>query len=102
MAQVLPLVFAVVIVGIVLTMIHDLIRRPTIRRLAARNVVRRRGEAVLVVAGSLLGTAIIIASLIVGDTLGASIRDFARTELGPIDEIARVQGLAQLDAVEQA
>jgi putative ABC transport system permease protein len=102
MAQVLPLLFGIVILGIVFTMLHDLIRRPTIRKLAARNVVRRRGEAVLVVAGSLLGTALITASLIVGDTLGASIRDFARTEFGPIDEIARVQGLTDLDALEQA
>jgi putative ABC transport system permease protein len=94
MAQALPALFALVVVAIVLTMVHDLIRRPTIRRLAGRNVVRRRGEAILVVAGSLLGTAIILASMIVGDTLGASIRDFGRTELGPIDEVARVQGLA--------
>ncbi|MDQ3979109.1 MAG: FtsX-like permease family protein, partial [Actinomycetota bacterium] len=73
--------------------VHDLIRRPTIRRLALRNVARRKGEAVLVVAGSLLGTAIITASFIVGDTLRASIRDAARTELGPIDEVVRTTGL---------
>ncbi|MCA1692394.1 MAG: FtsX-like permease family protein [Actinobacteria bacterium] len=73
--------------------VHDLIRRPTIRRLALRNVSRRKGEAALVVAGSLLGTAIITASFIVGDTLRASVRDGARTELGPIDEVVRVTGL---------
>jgi putative ABC transport system permease protein len=99
MAQVLPLLFALVIVAIVVTMLHDVVRRPTIRRLAARNVVRRRGEAVLVVAGALLGTAIITASMIVGDTLGASFRDFGRTEFGPIDEVVRVQGLGKHDAV---
>lgn len=102
MAQLLPALFALIVLGIVLTMLHDVIRRPTIRRIAARNVVRRKGEAVLVVAGSLLGTAIITASMIVGDTLGASIRDFGRTELGPVDMIVRLQGLGQLDGVEQA
>ena len=102
MAAVLPLIIGLVVVAIVVVMVHDLIRRPTIRRLAARNVARRRGEAVLVVAGSLLGTALILASMIVGDTLGASIRDFGRTELGPIDMIVRVNGLAGLPAIEQA
>lgn len=93
---------AVLAVPIVILILHDLVRRPTIRRIALRNVVRRKGEAVLVVLGSLLGTAIITASFIVGDTLGASIRDFARTELGPIDIEARVAGLEQFPALTQA
>ena len=81
------------IVGLVLLITVDLIFRPTIRRLALRNLTRRRGEAVLVILGSLLGTAIITSSFIVGDTLGASMRDIARTNLGPIDEVVRVVGL---------
>lgn len=80
----------------------DLIRRPTLRRLAVRNASRRKGEAVLVMVGSLLGTAIITASFIVGDTLGASIRDEARTGLGPIDVSARVRGLGEHDDVQRA
>ena len=79
---------------IVVLIVHDLLRRPTIRRLALRNVSRRRGEAALVIAGSLLGTAIVTASFIVGDTLRASIRDAARTELGPVDEVVQTTGLA--------
>ena len=51
---------------------------------------------VLVVLGSLLGTAIITASFIMGGTVGASIRDFARTQLGPADETIRVTDLAKL------
>ena len=102
MAQLLPALLGLVVVAIVVLMLHDLVRRPTIRRLAARNVSRRRGEALLVVVGSLLGTAIITASMIVGDTLGASIRDFGRTELGPIDMVVRVNGLSRLPEVEAA
>ena len=64
--------------------------------------MRRKGEAVLVVIGSMLGTAIITASFIVGDTLGASIRDFARTELGPIDIETRIVGLDRYAALQQA
>ena len=86
-------VLAALALPVAVLILHDFVRRPTIRRLALRNVARRKGEAALVVAGSLLGTAIITASFIVGDTLRASIRDAARTELGPIDEVVHVTGL---------
>lgn len=87
---------------IVLLIVHDLLRRPTIRRLALRNVARRKGEAALVIVGSLLATAIITASFIVGDTLRSSIRDAARTQLGPIDEVVRVTGLSPLPSADAA
>ncbi len=56
------------------------------RRLALRNARRRPAESALVVAGSLLGAALITGSLIVGDTLDSSIRVSAATQLGPVDE----------------
>ena len=58
------------------------VRRPFLRRLALRQIARRRGEAALVVVGSVLGTAIIIGSLIVGDTLNFSVRQTAYKNLG--------------------
>ena len=67
--------------------------------MALRNIVRRKIEALLVVVGSLLGTAIITAAFVVGDTFDASIRDFGRTDLGPIDETVDVSDVGQLDAV---
>jgi putative ABC transport system permease protein len=79
----------------------DLLRRPTFRNLALRNVSRRKGEAALVVLGSLLGTAIITASFVVGDTIDASIRDGARTRLGPIDEAVRLEDRLGLDELER-
>ena len=65
----------------------------TLRRLAVRNVARRPVEALLVVVGSLLGTAIITGSLVVGDTIDRSIRAGAYDQLGPIDETVSVNGL---------
>lgn len=64
-----------------------MLRRPVLRRLAVRDTTRRAGETVLVIAGSLLGTAIITGSFIVGDTLDSSIRVTASTQLGPVDEV---------------
>jgi len=63
------------------------LRGPLVRRLALRQLDRRRGEAALVVTGSVLGTAIIIGSFIVGDTLNFSVKRNAYDHLGVIDEV---------------
>jgi putative ABC transport system permease protein len=63
------------------------LREPLARRLALRQINRRRGEAALVVAGSVLGTAIIVGSLIVGDTLDFSVKQNAYRYLGVVDEV---------------
>ena len=59
---------------------------PVLRRLAFRQIARRRTEAVLIISGSVLGTALIVSSLAVGDSLDTSIRHVAVRALGPIDE----------------
>ena len=98
----ITIILAALAAPIVLVTLHDLVRRPQIRRLALRNVARRKGEAALVIAGSLLGTAIVTGSFVVGDTLRATVREAARTELGPIDEIVRVTGLPVLPSAKAA
>lgn len=65
------------------------LRRRALARIAVRSAARRKGETVLVVLGSLLGTAIITGSFLVGDTLGASLRATAETSLGPVDVLVR-------------
>jgi putative ABC transport system permease protein len=74
----------------------DVVRRPGFRRLAVRNVARRPREAALVVLGALLGTAILTASFVVGDTLTGSIKDQARTRLGEVDLVLRPDDPNQL------
>lgn len=80
----LPLLVLVGVPGAVLLVL--LVRAPVLRRLALRQVSRRLGESVLVVIGSVLGTSIIVGSLIVGDTLAFSVRQVAYHTLGPVDE----------------
>lgn len=60
---------------------------PVLRRLAVRNILRRPRESALVVLGSLLGTAILTGSFVVGDTLESSLRRVAYSNLGPVDEV---------------
>ena len=79
-----------------------LARRPVLRRLAVRNALRRPRETVLVLVGSMLGTAIITGSFIVGDTLDGSIRAGAFTRLGPIDEIIGATSRAHVDDLDRA
>jgi putative ABC transport system permease protein len=73
-------------------------RGPLTRRLALRQVSRRRAEAALVVAGSVLGTAIIVGSLVVGDTLDHSFKQDAYRSLGAIDEVVASPDPAQGEA----
>ena len=80
----MPLVFAVG--AFVLAVGWFTVRRPVARRLAIRQVARRRTEGALVVAGAVLGTAIIVGALVVGDTLGFSVRQVAYHTLGNVDE----------------
>ncbi len=84
-----------------LPFLYVLIRKPVLRRLALRNAVRRPRETALVILGSLLGTAIMTGSFVVGDTFNASIRRTAYEQLGPVDEIVSANGIgaaALLDA----
>ena len=82
--------------------LYILARRPVLRRLALRNATRRPREAALVVLGSLLGAAIITGSLIVGDTMNASIRQVTRTHLGPIDELVSARDRGEQRELLQA
>lgn len=87
------LVIALVALVVSMPFIAVLASRPIERRLALRYPIRRPFEALLVVLGSLLGTAIITGSLIVGDTIDRSIRSSAFDQLGPVDELVAASGI---------
>jgi putative ABC transport system permease protein len=72
--------------------LYILARKPILRRMAVRNAVRRPRESALVVLGTLLGTAIMTGSFVVGDTFDASIRHGAYEQLGPVDEVVSLPG----------
>ena len=93
----LPLVAIVAVVGVGLAWL--IVRQPVSRRLAGRQVARRKTEAALVITGSVLGTAIIVGALVVGDTLNHSVRQDAYRTLGPIDERILVADPGAADAV---
>src|SRR5439155_374142 len=60
---------------------------PLLARLAARNIGRRKSRVLIVVAGLLVGTAIISSSLVVGDTLSYIFLEDVYARLDAIDEL---------------
>src|SRR6266571_5472459 len=85
-AVLLGLAFVAVVIG----------ARPLLARLAARNIGRRKFRVMIVVAGLLVGTAIISSSLVVGDTLGYIFLEDVYVRLGAVDEIVSNEFSGQL------
>ncbi|HWS45356.1 MAG TPA: hypothetical protein VN636_05805, partial [Acidimicrobiia bacterium] len=83
----------IIVAALSLPFLFVLARKPVLRRLALRKAVRRPRETVLVILGSLLGTAIMTGSFVVGDTFNASIKRIAYEQLGPVDEVVSSNGL---------
>src|SRR5438309_1641630 len=71
------IVLAAIVVGL----------RPLLARLAARNIGRRKSRVLIVVAGLLVGTAIISSSLVVGDTLSYIFLQDVYVRLDAVDEL---------------
>ena len=78
-------VFGAIALVLLAPLVWAALRQRGLVAMAVRNIGRRRAEAVLVVAGALLGTAIITSSLVVGDVIEGSFADEARTGYGPVD-----------------
>ena len=68
------------------------LRNRVLLRLAVRNAGRRRGRTALIVVGLMLGTAIIAAALVTGDTMNNTIRATAVDTLGATDETLAPKG----------
>ena len=90
-----------VLVGIVLAAVI-LAGRPLLARLAARNIRRRTSRVLIVLAGLLVGTAVISSSLVVGDTLSYIFLEDVYVRLGAIDEIVSNEFNGQLISFSEA
>jgi len=73
-----------------------LLARPLLARLAARNIRRRASRVLIVVAGLLVGTAVISSSLVVGDTLRYIFLEDVYVRFGAVDEVVSNEFSGQL------
>lgn len=68
----------------------EAIRKPIIARMAARNALRRPRQTLTVIAGLMIGTAIISSALVAGDSARGAIRGYVYQSLGEVDESVAV------------
>jgi putative ABC transport system permease protein len=68
------------------------LRNRVLVRLGVRNIPRRRARSALIVTGLMLGTTIIAAALVTGDTMSHTIRSSAISSLGQTDVQVSVRG----------
>lgn len=69
-----------------------MLRRPILARMAVRNAARRPRQTATVVAGLMVGTAIIAAALVAGGSAASAIRGYVYQSLGHIDESVAIEG----------
>ncbi|MHB1261701.1 MAG: ABC transporter permease [Thermoplasmatota archaeon] len=69
-----------------------MVRRPILTRMAVRNAVRRPRQTATVVAGLMVGTAIVSAALVAGGSAAYAIRGYVYQSLGHIDESVSIEG----------
>ncbi|HEY7398921.1 MAG TPA: ABC transporter permease, partial [Gaiellaceae bacterium] len=97
---------AVVLVGLLAVALGVVaalaVRNRIFLRLGVRNVGRRRGRSALIVAGLMLGTAIIAAALATGDTMSQTIRSSAVSALGKTDVVVAGKGVSAALATQSA
>jgi putative ABC transport system permease protein len=74
------------VLAIALAVLGLALANRVIFKLAARNFARRKAQSAIVVAGLMIGTAIISASLVVGDTMRYIFEDGTYHALGEVDE----------------
>src|SRR5688500_20307085 len=67
-------------------------RSPILARMAARNDLRRPRQTLTVVAGLMVGTAIVSAALVAGGSAAYAIRGYVYQSLGHIDESVSIEG----------
>ncbi len=85
MADVQPWILPVAVIALAMLVIA--VRRRILVRVALRNVARRKTQVAIAVAGLLVATSIISGSLIIGDTLDATIKKAVFDAWDHVDEI---------------
>ncbi|MEK6976316.1 MAG: FtsX-like permease family protein [Candidatus Thermoplasmatota archaeon] len=70
----------------------EMARKPILARMALRNARRRPKQTWTVVAGLMVGTAIISAALVAGGSAASAIRGYVYQSLGEIDESVAIEG----------
>src|SRR5688572_220546 len=74
-----------------IAVVVEAVRRRILWRMAVRNALRRPKQTATVVAGLMVGTAIISSALVAGDSAHGAIRSYVYQSLGNVDESVALQ-----------
>lgn len=85
----IPILVVLALAGIVFVLART---HPVLFRMGLRNALRRKAQTAIVIAGLMMGTAIISGSLASGDSLEYGIRKAAYDSLGPADVLIQTDG----------
>ena len=91
-AAVLAVAFAIAVAFLLYILVRDRI----LVLMAFRNVMRRPGQSLLILAGLMLATAIISSAFTVGDSVTYSLKNAAAESVGPLDELVVLDGDSEL------
>jgi putative ABC transport system permease protein len=85
--------FFVILVIVIFSIVGILaLKNPSLRKMSARNLGRRKVNTIIVIVGLLVGTAIITSSFVMGDTMGFVFENAVNEQLGEIDELVHTPG----------
>ncbi|AKI98298.1 hypothetical protein IX53_06045 [Kosmotoga pacifica] len=77
------------VVALILWLLFTMFRNPVMLKMSFRNAFRRKAETLLVVLGSLIGTALIVGSMAMNDSFQKFLYSRVEYSYGEIDEILR-------------
>ena len=86
----IPSLYLTIIISIIVTFVA--IQKKVIFKMGIRNFWKRKGHALIVLGGLMIGTAILAASMITGDTLANLFVFYTLKELDQTDETLRAVG----------
>jgi len=81
------IIFIAGILGLLLVIFLMLVRNKKVKKISFRNLFRKKTQTILIILGSMIGTAMITGSLGINDSMSLFLYSQIKKELGPIDEI---------------
>ncbi|MEA1884941.1 MAG: hypothetical protein U9N62_10545, partial [Thermotogota bacterium] len=79
--------FITMIVVVLIFVCIVLISNKKVRKISFRNLFRKKTQTILIILGSMIGTAMITGSLGINDSMSLFLYSQIKNDLGPIDEI---------------
>jgi len=82
-------ILSYVVAALVLWLVFSMLKNPVMLKMSFKNAFRRKAETLLVILGSLIGTALIVGSMAMNDSFQKFLYAQVEHSLGEIDEVLK-------------